>query len=252
MENISLIDADSIIYYACYSKKDKPVKTLQDIINCTDEIVNDILLKASADIYCGFLTDGSFRYKIATIKPYKGNRSVIKPTFFNTIKGYLRDQYKFISIKDYEADDLCIMAHRTFKEKGYNPIIASPDKDLRQIEGKFYDYKTREFDEITQEEADRNFWMQMLTGDAGDNIQGIPGIGEVKAHKILSNCDNYANSVFYQYMKYYDTNLNVIKSYNETYQLLKMLDEYGGELYQPEIIYKKDTIKDGIDNLWLR
>ena len=248
MENISLIDADSIIYYACYSKKDKPVKTLQDIINCTDEYINDILLKASADVYCGFLTDGSFRYKIATIKPYKGNRSVIKPTFFNTIKGYLRDQYKFISIKDYEADDLCIMAHRTFKEKGYNPIIASPDKDLRQIEGKFYDYKTREFDEITQEEADRNFWMQMLTGDTGDNIQGIPGIGEVKGSKILhDDYDKYRKNVVKTYF-----DCGYIKDFIETYNLLKMLDNYDGELYQPEIIYKKDTIKDGIDNLWLR
>jgi len=50
------------------------------------------------------------------------------------------------------------------------------------------DYPYREVFEISEFEAMKNFWMQVLTGDSVDSIQGVPGIGKKKAEKILEGC----------------------------------------------------------------
>ena len=40
--------------------------------------------------------------------------------------------------------------------------------------------------EVTQDEADHRFYTQVLTGDTADNYKGCPGIGTVKAERILT------------------------------------------------------------------
>jgi 5'-3' exonuclease len=46
----------------------------------------------------------------------------------------------------------------------------------------------------------------MLTGDSTDGIKGVPGIGKVKAAKILSTSKNYKLSVIEAYQKYFKEN----------------------------------------------
>lgn len=250
MERITLIDGDSIIWLAGHSYKDTEQKSLKDMLDSCDYIVKDILDQCKADYYSAFLTDGSFRYKIAKLKPYKGNRrNIPKPKFFNTLKGYLIEQYGFQSRKDYEADDLVIMAQNTFyNTKQYEPIIASPDKDLRQVSGLFYDYKKKELTEVTSAEATNNFWMQMLTGDTGDNIPGLAGIGPSKAPNILGD-KNYHSNVLNAYISLYGENTG-IRNFYENYDLLKLHNTLDNELYYPVIINKNDVIKSGIEDLW--
>jgi hypothetical protein len=106
---------------------------------------------------------------------------------------------------EWEADDL-------IKEKALELderyIICSLDKDLKQIHGFHFDYyrpvpKERQYDaygnrEIIQcrgltyvsfEEAQLFFWTQMLSGDATDNITGIPSIGKKRAEVILAGVE---------------------------------------------------------------
>jgi len=250
MENICLIDGDSIIWLASYTYKGQEVKSLKGVMECCDDYMRNILKACNSEYYSAFLTDGSFRYSYATIKPYKGNRvKMEKPQFFNTIRGYLNDHYGFQYIKNYEADDLCIMAHNTFStNKEYNPIIASPDKDLKQIAGVFYDYKKRILEEVTEEQANRNLWMQMLTGDTGDNIPGLPNIGASKAPKILGDT-NYQEKVLVAYIEHYGE-YDGILNFTENYRLLKMRTTLDGILYSPKIIKGSDVIKDSIEDLW--
>lgn len=234
----TLIDADTILYLATYSKDS--IKTIENVFKDCDVIIEDILKATNATHYAGYLTDGSFRYKIAKSKPYKGNRAGIpKPKYFNLATAYLKDKYQFITLKDYEADDLCIMAFNTLKQyKDYNVVIASPDKDLRQIAGKFYDYKKKETEEINSESAYKNLWKQVLTGDSGDNITGIPGIGDKKAEDILEKnffTQDYSTSVLEAYRTYYGEYEGILK-FTENYQLVKMLEDINGELYQPTLI----------------
>lgn len=246
MNNIALIDADTIIYLATYNKKEEKVKSIQQMFDCCDQILENILNVCETRHYAGFLTDGSHRYKIATIKPYKGNRiNTPKPKYYNLIKAYLSDHLEFKSIKNYEADDLCIMAHNTFtNNKEYNPIICSPDKDLRQVEGTFYDYKKLELVNVSKEQSDYNFWFQMLTGDTSDNIQGCIGIGSVKADKIL-NEGKYP--FFYEKVK--NTYVNIykeeaVKHFDENYDLLNLLKTYEGLAYYPYVVIKEKEKKE--------
>lgn len=247
MSKITLIDGDTIIWLSIYNTKEQTtVKSAKDAINCCDHYMNNIFQATEAELYSGFLTDGSFRYKIATIKPYKGNRAgLAKPLYFNTIKSYLIDEYKFISIKDYEADDLCIAAHFTLS-KNNEVTIASPDKDLRQVEGKFYDYKKQELT-IVEEEANYNLWKQVLTGDSGDNIPGLPGIGPVKADKILSY-KPFPQAVLEEYIKCFGEYQGLL-NFTENYRLIKMLETVNGEPYYPPLYEVK--LKEDID-AWLQ
>jgi DNA polymerase-1 len=63
--------------------------------------------------------------------------------------------------------------------------ICSIDKDMQQIPGAHYNWNTGKKFVVTKEDADWSFYMQILTGDPGDGYTGIPGIGKVKAAKIL-------------------------------------------------------------------
>ena len=62
-------------------------------------------------------------------------------------------------------------------------IIVSPDKDMRQIPGKLYDFK--ETVEITPDEGARWHLIQTMAGDNTDGYSGVPGIGVKKAEKIF-------------------------------------------------------------------
>ena len=63
-------------------------------------------------------------------------------------------------------------------------IIVSPDKDMRQIAGKLYDFK--ETVDITPEEGARWHLIQTLSGDNTDGYSGVPGIGIKRAEKIFN------------------------------------------------------------------
>lgn len=230
MNKVTAIDGDTIIYLACHNKEGES-KSWDEVLYIIDNYINDILKKTETTEYCGYLSNGSFRYKIGKIKQYKANRTgLIKPKYFNLAKSYLQDVYNFKIVDNLEADDLCIIIKKFLV--GYEVTIASPDKDLRQVTGKFYDYKKQEFFEITEEEASKNLWRQVLTGDASDNIPGLPGIGPVKADKILETSKDYRTTVFNTYIETYGEYDGLI-NFTENYQLVKMLDKYDG--FTPEI-----------------
>ena len=65
--------------------------------------------------------------------------------------------------------------------------IITTDKDLNMLRGKRYNFVKKEFNYVTEEQAMRFFYTQLLTGDRTDNIQGIPGIGPKKAEKMLKD-----------------------------------------------------------------
>ena len=58
-------------------------------------------------------------------------------------------------------------------------IIVSPDKDMKQIPGKVYDFKETT---LISEEDGRNWhYIQTLAGDQTDGYAGVPGIGIKRA-----------------------------------------------------------------------
>jgi 5'-3' exonuclease len=88
-----------------------------------------------------------------------------------------------------EADDSIAIAH---VENNYKSIIASIDKDFLQLRGNHWNFVKKEMTFVSEEEAIKNFYRQVLTGDRVDNIIGLKGIGPVKADKILSERESPA------------------------------------------------------------
>ena len=130
----------------------------------------------------------NYRYGISTVKPYKGNRPLDrKPVHAAAIKDYIRTHYTHQVSDGQEADDDMAIAHFAMWEQDpESSIIATIDKDLDTIPGMHYNFVTKETYRVTPEEADKFFWMQMVSGDPVDNVPGIPKYGKLKAEKFIN------------------------------------------------------------------
>jgi 5'-3' exonuclease len=105
-----------------------------------------------------------------------------------------------------EADDLMRTWAGQVERAGHEYIICSIDKDLLCIPGKHYRMREKKLITVSHEEAMRHYYEQLLKGDGVDNIPGIPGIGVVKATKILKDCKNegeFQETVVGQYLASY-------------------------------------------------
>jgi DNA polymerase-1 len=159
----------------------------------------------------------NFRERIATIKPYKENRKgQDKPHHFNLLRDWLLEKpYTIVSV-DEEADDVISRAMIA------GHVGASPDKDLNNTPGSHYNFRTGELYEVSEAEARRNFYTQMLVGDTADNIPGIKGVGPKTAAKLLLNCKiemDYEGVIYREYNKIYP---DPTAAMNEVGQLLWM------------------------------
>lgn len=162
----------------------KETKDEEEALMLTSIIVRDI-----RDRYAGldpvlYLTPsvGNFRDSLATRAKYKGNRdAAVRPTHHKAIRNYLVERYGAYEAVGQEADDALGI------EMTANPesVLVSFDKDLNQIPGLHYDWTKKEEYVVKPRAAQMFFFAQVLSGDATDNVPGIPGIGPVKAKKLL-------------------------------------------------------------------
>lgn len=130
----------------------------------------------------------NFREKLATLKPYKGNRKAdYKPFHYQSIRDYLTGRWDAKVVSGREADDeVSILAHEAHADKR-KVCIATIDKDLDQVPGWHYDYRQKVFYKQSREEARLTFWRQVLSGDATDNIGGVFRVGPEKAEAIVKD-----------------------------------------------------------------
>lgn len=148
------------------------------------------LMKISdaADYILCFSDSENFRKDV--YPEYKSNRKKVrKPLGFKDFKAEVIEQYNSIVKPRLEADD-CVGILAT---KNPDSIIFSEDKDLKQIPGKHL--VLEEIEEVTEEEGDRFHLLQTLTGDPVDGYPGCPGIGKVKAERMLQKSPTWATVV---------------------------------------------------------
>jgi DNA polymerase-1 len=130
--------------------------------------------------------DGNFRNRIATIRPYKGNRTnASKPLMYNDIKQYLLDNWDAEMIYDQETDDE--MAIRQTQAKG-KTIIVAVDKDMLQVPG-WHLNPNKGFKAVSEREGLERLYVQCLTGDSVDNIAGCYKVGPKIAKAIICRQD---------------------------------------------------------------
>ena len=142
----------------------------------------------------------SFRYYEATTKPYKGNRKSDKPLHYHNLRAYMLANYYCVVSDKLEADDMMAI----YLTQMPDAILCSIDKDLRQVPGKHYSWSigarpskpVYEVDQFGTMELVgkpkklvatglKSFFAQVLMGDTVDNIQGIEGMGPVRAYELL-------------------------------------------------------------------
>lgn len=191
----ALIDADSLLYTYAHTHQ-KTFKWSEDqtsidvdekgAIEDLDTGIARILQDTKATDYKCYLTGKTnFRYEV--LSTYKHNRKDLKkPELYDVLKDHMLNNYNTTITSKIEADDV-LTIYLTKDPKAY--IACHIDKDIDQAWGNHYNYKTRQFYEITKEEADYWFYMQVLTGDPTDGYKGCPGIGKVKADLILEGLE---------------------------------------------------------------
>lgn len=126
---------------------------------------------------------GNFREKIATIKPYKGNRPPwSRPRLYRELREYLRETWQAQVVHDMEADDM--VAIRLTEEPLGNAVLAGIDKDLLQVPGLHYN-PNKGMLKVSKKKGLLKLYRQILSGDATDNIGGVYKLGEAAARKLL-------------------------------------------------------------------
>lgn len=205
----ALIDLDILPYsYGGLTFDDGaliPIKLVQRMV---DEKIESIVRESGSDDWVGYLTDSgsNFRLDVATILPYKGNRSNSKkPPHWKALRDHLLEKYpdKVTEVSGIEADDqLAIDQYKDYNDALFGDtlegslehqcylktIICSIDKDLMMVPGYHYNWNKSEKVFVGKTDGLRSFYKQLLTGDTCDNIKGLHGVGAKS--KLVTSIDD--------------------------------------------------------------
>lgn len=220
----ALVDADILVYRFGFASEGDPAEFALARLS---EFLDNLYINLPVDEVEGYLTGkGNFRNEVAVTAPYKGTRKADKPYHFGLLREYMQKSWGFIEVEGIEADDK--LGIEAYKHEPEETIIVSLDKDLDMIRGNHYNFVRDEQYVITEEQAIRNFYLQMLTGDKVDNIIGLAGIGPVKSKKMLADCKS-EKEMYDVVLAAYDNNLDRVI---ENGRLLWILREEG-QVWQP-------------------
>lgn len=200
-KKICLVDGSGYIFRAFYalpiltSPKGVPVNAVLGFVNMFMRLRSKI-----ACDYCLVLFDAkrqNFRNEI--FADYKGTRKETPEELiaqFPIIREAVNAlNIHFLEMEGYEADDLIATYAKKAREKGYEVVVVSADKDLMQLikEGvEYYDGMKDKF--FTPSDVKEKFGVlpdkvvdvQALSGDSIDNVPGVPGIGPKTAAELVN------------------------------------------------------------------
>lgn len=215
---IAIIDGDVLCYSACkprYSKQ--ALASGINIIELNDigEVIprefsdaeNRKYLESSWDnfqrelqeIVESFFCDdflmavkGESNYRDRIFPEYKQKRTKPKPGDLRSYVPAIRQlsvlEELAIAADDREADDYVRIWAEECRAAGIEYVICSIDKDLKCIPGKHYNIKSKLVEEVTEEQALKFYYSQLISGDQTDGIPGVPGMGPVKSKGLIQTC----------------------------------------------------------------
>jgi len=206
----ALIDSDSVLYAVALGSvmiskgtgEDGADEVFQvkDGMECYREVVSrleTLVQEVGAEDALICLTPPGKSYRYDLLPTYKANRKNVKaPDVLLPLKALIAKHKPFgvLAVRGLEADDICGITQGSLQRANLRePVIVSIDKDMLQIPGLNYSWMSAarngtvgELHEVTGFAGDRMHLYQTLVGDVVDNYTGCPGIGPVKADKILN------------------------------------------------------------------
>lgn len=122
---------------------------------------------------------------------YKAGRTR-KPLCYKLLREMCETIFVCKTFAGLEADDvLGVLA--THPKMAGKCIVVSQDKDMKTLPVTVWDGK--DLDTYSVDQANRFHMFQTLTGDKTDGYNGCPGVGEVKAEKLLVEAEEHGRSV---------------------------------------------------------
>jgi len=177
----ALIDAD-LVAYRCAATCEE-MEEPQMAIDRAHYLIETLLHSTQAQQYQLFLT-GSNNFRKEINPQYKANRKdKPRPKWLQAVREGLVLKWNAVVTDGIEADDAMGIAQTE------DTVICSLDKDMLQVPGRHYNWVKDEETIVTDQLGLKFFWKQMIMGDVADNIQGIRGLGIVKANRLIDPLD---------------------------------------------------------------
>ena len=189
----AIVDGDMLLYKSCFGAEvetcwEDDIWTLHSDANQAKADFDTSLTRILSEIDCKNVTvafSDSDNFRRDVFPAYKANRkSTRKPLGIQAVREWIMENYPFLLLPRLEADDVCGIICTSAPE-GEEYIAVSGDKDFNTIPCTWYNYLTKTLKTVTEEEADRFFLCQTLTGDSVDGYNGIHGVGPKTAERIL-------------------------------------------------------------------
>ena len=204
MRPVYLVDSSMYVFRAWFSMpneffdtENNPTNAVQGFARFVCELIER---EKPGHIHFAFdeSLDSNFRNRL--YPAYKANRDPA-PLELKRQFGYCKQicralGFSVLANGEYEADDLIGTALTHARAAGMSSLILSADKDLSQLLGEHdvqWDYAKNERWQLAGVKAKHGVHAHQLadylglTGDAVDNIPGVPGIGPKTAATLLSH-----------------------------------------------------------------
>ena len=208
-KKLLLIDAMGLIFRAYYAMIKSPRFTTKGLntsamLGFTNSLYEVLKNEKPTHVAVAFDT-GAPTFRHVEYEHYKENRDATPDDIVQSIPYIKRIldafQIRMIGIDGYEADDLVGALAKHAEIEGFEVLMLTSDKDYGQLVSDHIKmYKPGKFGQPAEilgvqeicekykiERPEQLIDMLGLWGDSSDNIPGVPGIGQVRAQKLLAN-----------------------------------------------------------------
>lgn len=194
-----LLDADVLVYRLAYSEQvttrwERDLWTQHALLEPALDKARGFIQKLMGDTGCTevrcALSDLDRNFRREVMATYKQTRcGNIRPILFKPLREFFLTEHSATVIPGCEGDDVLAMWATELKYGEF--VLASIDKDLRQLHCCYYNWDKEDGVEVIgPEAAESSFLTQVLTGDRVDNYPGCKGIGPVRAEAILNSVED--------------------------------------------------------------
>lgn len=236
-----LIDADTLVYRIGFlylgEEKDAYINALERSIGTLVKRIVELTPKVGLDPldshieFCFTGKGTKYRSQFNNTCVYKASRAAArKPVFIEEMKSFVEVAYDAAYIECSsewgEADDYVSIRAWEERRKGNPYLVVGNDKDLLQIPGHHYVYTKDKLINQSLEDANKQFFIQLLTGDSADSVPGIRGIGIKSAQYLLgglTEAEDMYNAVEAAYLHHYRKDLTEEEIADLIYERANML-----------------------------